>query len=330
MNGCEANLQTDAANCGKCGAGCGPGLSCVAGICTCVQCNIPHASASCANNACMFQSCNPGWANCDGSLADGCEVDTTSDPKNCGGCNNACPSGQFCVSGACKVAPRCPNVMFVFDDTGSTASTPDGTGVGPSKLMLEIEAVTNVLNLYPNAAPYGLEIFTSSALSDLQCYADTSIAIEPALGSAAAIKTAIAPLTAMGGSNVGEAVKRAASDPRLADPSRDNIIFLTTDGGFNCNSMDQTTMGAWTISVVAAAAAQTPPVKTMVLGFDQAGDGPAMTYNQMAVDGQLAQPGCSATTNPCYYPISTNTTGVVQKAIERILYVQNGVPQCAP
>jgi hypothetical protein len=41
------------------------------------------------------------YADCDGLAVDGCEVDSTSDPANCGGCGLACAPGETCASGMC-------------------------------------------------------------------------------------------------------------------------------------------------------------------------------------------------------------------------------------
>ena len=78
--------KTDPANCGACGKTCGP---------------YPHASAACTGSACAIGQCDPGFANCDQTLANGCEVDTGHDAANCGGCGKACPSGQACSGGVC-------------------------------------------------------------------------------------------------------------------------------------------------------------------------------------------------------------------------------------
>ncbi|OJY25633.1 MAG: hypothetical protein BGO98_33965 [Myxococcales bacterium 68-20] len=51
--------------------------------------------------------CRDGWADCNGSQVDGCEIDTRSDPRNCGGCGITCDLtlGQACVAGKCVVEP---------------------------------------------------------------------------------------------------------------------------------------------------------------------------------------------------------------------------------
>jgi hypothetical protein len=73
-NGCETNLKTDAEHCGACGA----------------PCNVPHATARCSGGKCEVEACTPPFADCDGDPTNGCETNTSADPKNCGGCGTTC------------------------------------------------------------------------------------------------------------------------------------------------------------------------------------------------------------------------------------------------
>jgi hypothetical protein len=85
QNGCETALDT-AQNCGGCG----------------VSCAAAHGTPACDHGACAVAACDPGWANCDCSLADGCETDTRVDAQNCGGCGVVCAAGASCVQGVCQ------------------------------------------------------------------------------------------------------------------------------------------------------------------------------------------------------------------------------------
>ncbi len=143
VNGCEINLNSNAANCGSCGNACAlanASQSCVGGACAIGTCNagfgdcdgqaangcetnlnasvgncgtcgnacsFPNAGAGCSNGACAIGSCNAGFGNCDGQAANGCETDLDSSLGNCGTCGNACNlanASSACTGGVCAVA----------------------------------------------------------------------------------------------------------------------------------------------------------------------------------------------------------------------------------
>lgn len=56
-DGCEANLSTNTAHCGRCGG----------------FCSFPNAVSSCNNGGCRIASCNAGWCDRDRNPANGCE-----------------------------------------------------------------------------------------------------------------------------------------------------------------------------------------------------------------------------------------------------------------
>ena len=85
-DGCEVNVQNDPANCGSCGN-------------VCVR---PNATTGCMNAMCTIASCNPGFADCNGAPADGCETSIFNNNANCGGCNLMCPGATTCVGTVCQ------------------------------------------------------------------------------------------------------------------------------------------------------------------------------------------------------------------------------------
>ena len=96
---CESNLQNDPDNCGACGNSCGRfdginmGSRCVKGACA-FECLIKQSPDGSSND----------FRNCNGLIDDGCEVNVTADPANCGSCGNACAAGQHCNNGKCGCA----------------------------------------------------------------------------------------------------------------------------------------------------------------------------------------------------------------------------------
>ena len=90
-NGCEVTLATDARNCGACG----------------LACAVTNGAAGCAAGRCTVASCNAGFADCNGTPADGCEVNTRSDASNCAACGTRCTLANAtpaCVSARCDIA----------------------------------------------------------------------------------------------------------------------------------------------------------------------------------------------------------------------------------
>ncbi len=89
-NGCEVNLQNDPTHCGAC-----PNV-----------CNLANASQACNGGVCTIGACNAGFANCDGLVVNGCEINLQNDPTHCGSCPNACNlanASQLCNGGVCKI-----------------------------------------------------------------------------------------------------------------------------------------------------------------------------------------------------------------------------------
>jgi hypothetical protein len=82
------DTETDSANCGFCGE----------------ECSAANATTECINGNCTLTACDPGFADCNGNVANGCETDTRNDNVNCGGCGIPCLGEKTCQSGQC----RCP------------------------------------------------------------------------------------------------------------------------------------------------------------------------------------------------------------------------------
>ena len=87
--GCETVLDS-ADNCGLCGLRCGP---------------FPHATAACQTRACAIGRCDTGWADCDGVVDNGCEVDIGT-LDDCGACRRICSvpfADESCERGNCTL-----------------------------------------------------------------------------------------------------------------------------------------------------------------------------------------------------------------------------------
>ena len=105
-DGCETEIRSSVDNCGRCNR----------------RCNIPHALPLCENGICDIDhckdcsapddGCDPDlneygrYADCDGVVNNGCEVNLTDDYSNCGVCGRYCEPQNgtgMCVDGACRI-----------------------------------------------------------------------------------------------------------------------------------------------------------------------------------------------------------------------------------
>lgn len=100
------NLKADDQNCTACGKVCGPPEDPADPKWRCgPSITPPETKFTCANGDCSLL-CKPGRGDCNTKFCeDGCEIDLTSDPQNCGQCGRACNPGQACVKGACLCGP---------------------------------------------------------------------------------------------------------------------------------------------------------------------------------------------------------------------------------
>lgn len=100
------DTRYDPSNCGDCGKTCGP---------------VAKGVPGCLMGVCGLGACAAGYRDCNGKLADGCEVHSDQDVNNCGGCNNVCSlknATAGCQAGACTVA----SCVAGLDDCNKTAA----------------------------------------------------------------------------------------------------------------------------------------------------------------------------------------------------------------
>ena len=88
-NGCEAGLTGDT-TCGSCTTVCTGRAHTTRGTCSTAT-GEPRCSIICA----------AGFVDCDRDYTNGCEVQTSIDPANCGVCGRICMMGYFCRDGVC-------------------------------------------------------------------------------------------------------------------------------------------------------------------------------------------------------------------------------------
>jgi len=73
----------------------------------CGDCDRPCTSSvgetSCSDGVCRITRCTSDrTADCNGEVADGCEINIHGDTMHCGGCRMPCSSGMRCTNGSCR------------------------------------------------------------------------------------------------------------------------------------------------------------------------------------------------------------------------------------
>jgi len=109
-DGCETNLGNDLANCGVCGK----------------TCSTAGGAPACVSGACQIKNCTGTNADCNGTVSDGCEVNTASNQTHCGACTGDsvnCNSlfdnaTGLCMNSACALT-MCASNYFNCDNVAS-------------------------------------------------------------------------------------------------------------------------------------------------------------------------------------------------------------------
>ncbi len=133
----------------SCSASCGTGLSVCSNECVnekvdpshcggCNACTLQTnvAADDCIARVCQIGVCKVGFTDCNGTAGDGCEVNTSGDPSNCGACAKVCAlphvTTDTCSSGACGIGAcsagfaDCDNAAANGCETDLTTTTDCG------------------------------------------------------------------------------------------------------------------------------------------------------------------------------------------------------------
>jgi alpha-tubulin suppressor-like RCC1 family protein len=108
-NGCEQSLDT-LSHCGACGT----------------ACTRANAAASCAGHACHIEVCNAGFADCDGVDGNGCEV-ALDQLDHCGTCAATCARDHAtatCTTRTCAIASCAPGFGDCDGDDATGCESP--------------------------------------------------------------------------------------------------------------------------------------------------------------------------------------------------------------
>jgi len=97
VNGCEVNRFFDVDNCGSCNN----------------RCLYTNGIGTCLGGTCVLLNCVTDWDDCDNNDSNGCEINTSNDPDNCGFCFNDCPDATgtpICNDGTCEISDCDPGL----------------------------------------------------------------------------------------------------------------------------------------------------------------------------------------------------------------------------
>lgn len=242
----------------------------------------------------------PGGGNGNGG-GSGTGGAVTPEPVGCG-------KQTFSIM-ASKVAP---NIMMVVDESGSMKD--DIQGANMSKWTALQGAVNDLLGKFNGSAQWGLSIFPHTPQDS--CSAGQ---VDIAVG-ANTTQSILMQLNALNDNNIGGNTPTAqtmqamlGSTAGLADTTRSNYVLLMTDGQPNCGGDAKAVA-----KVIGELYAQTPSVRTFVVGIGEGTSVNPDALNSWADAGHTARAG-----SPRYYQV--NTTNDLATAFADIV---SGVASC--
>ncbi|NUQ72804.1 MAG: VWA domain-containing protein [Polyangiaceae bacterium] len=266
------------------GSDCEAGLVCKAG--RCAPCSCPK------NDTCDPDTgaCSSGPGICEATCLKGtfCSVSgdcieegTCIDDGDCAGeglvcdpAENVCIPGSGCVDGEIPTKRLGPNLMILFDRTGSMANTLDGSM--ETRLDAARKAVIAVLEAHEGDVRFGISLF--SACKTGGCA--PGIVNDPLGSETITMKLTLEGTTAcQSGENetsLGATLQKFVNYAPLQAEGRDNAILVIADGGENC-------MGD-PAAVAQAIAGQPISVPVHTIGFTAA----ANEAELMAISGASA------------------------------------------
>jgi hypothetical protein len=208
---------------------------------------------------------------------------------------------------------QAPNIMMAVDESGSMKDQIAGSTM--SKWTALQGAVNQLLGTYAGSAQWGLSIFPHSAANS--CGAgQIDVAIGPSTTQTILSKlNGLTDQTIGGNTPTNQTLQGMLGGAAgLADATRANYVLLMTDGQPNCGGDANAVQ-----NTVAQLYAQTPSVRTFVVGIGDGASSDPTALNSWADAGHTALPGATH-----YYQV--NTVADLQKAFNDIV---GGVASCS-
>ena len=232
---------------------------------------------------------------------------TCADNSTGGPCDESvnCSAGETCVGGFCgceglsvAAEPVAPNMLVVLDRSDSMN---DEVG-GESKWDIAGEAMSLILTTYGDRVRFGLSMYASVTNPGGNACNPGDLDVDVGDGTATAVQMAISNTDAATNTPIGSTLQARVGYSGLADTAHPNYILLLTDGAETCDGDG--------VDAVQTLRAQTPEVKTFVVGFG--GEVDEDSLNAMATEGGTALPG-----DPAYY--QADDAAALNQAFESII-----------
>ena len=216
-------------------------------------------------------------------------------------------------------AGKCPNLAILLDQSASMAQDPTGVvqpqGSPKSKWAIATAALTSLNNRFDGLLPIGYSNFPSM---NNACMTQ-GLRIPVGYGNRVAINNAMIDFPFSGGSTpICDAITKLAAEPLLKDSSRGQFVLLVTDGAPQaaCCGVDPVQS---TVDAIKAAAQQSPPIYTFVVGFGQLSMAEQTALNQMALAGGYPDNG-----NAAYKYYRAESSADLDTALGRVIMQING------
>jgi hypothetical protein len=218
---------------------------------------------------------------------------------------------------AAAAPPRCPNLALLLDQSTSMNQNPQG-GIESDRTKTKWAIATTSLTALNNNITGRLPLsYTNFPQYNGTCVAYDTFRVPLGYKNQKAINDAMIenPFTT-GATPMCTAITKLADEMAFTDPQRPHYILMLTDGAPDASCCGANPVQA-TVDAIAAAAGQSPPVKTIVVGFGNLPPTERDSLNRMAQAGGLPKKG----TNQFYEAADADSLNSVLNTILHTLVV---------